>query len=69
MTQEQFYLGWLIVNRLNKQDELDIVYEKTAEIYSIYENITYCNFHISGLDDLKNFVEKEKELINTLFNQ
>lgn len=69
MTQEQFYLAWLIVNRLNKQDELDIVYDKTPEIYSIYENITYRNFHISGLDDLKNFVEKEKELINTLFNQ
>ena len=69
MTQEQFYLAWLIVNQLNKQDELDIVYNKTPEIYSIYENITYRNLYISGLDDLKNFVEKEKELINTLFNQ
>ncbi len=69
MTKEQFYLAWLIVNRLNKQDELDIVYDKTPEIYSIYENITYRNLYISGLDDLKNFVEKEKELINTLFNQ
>ena len=69
MTQEQFYLAWLIVNRLNKQDELDIVYDKTPEIYSIYENITYRNLYISGLDDLKNFVEKEKELINTLLNQ
>tara|TARA_R110000868_G_scaffold72709_1_gene211523 strand:+ start:268 stop:480 length:213 start_codon:yes stop_codon:yes gene_type:complete len=68
MNQSKFYLAWLIIDQLNKQNELDIVYNKVDAIYSLFVESEYNKTDISELNCLKSFVSSKKVLINEILN-